>query len=171
MPPVRRSGRSPLAVMARDRQGNAEERGRAVTVPARRERPMFADLMDWLETEFPALPIMRPFTGGQLVRVEDYVDEGQHVVRAELPGIDPENDVDITVQDGILTITAERREEKKEGGRSEFRYGSFSRSVSLPAGADEEDVTATYRDGILEVRTPLKEAKNPEPKHIAIAKR
>jgi HSP20 family protein len=141
-----------------------------VTVPARRERPMFADLMDWLESEFPALPIMRPFTGGHLVRVEDYVDEGQHVVRAELPGIDPESDVDITVQDGILTITAERREEKKEGGRSEFRYGSFSRSVSLPAGADEEDVTATYRDGILEVRTPLKEEKKPEPKHIAIAK-
>lgn len=141
-----------------------------MTVPARRERPMFGDLMDWFESEFPALPIMRPFIGGQLVRVEDFVDQGQYVVRAELPGIDPEKDVDITVENGILTITAERREEKKESGRSEFRYGSFSRSVRLPAGADEEDVTASYRDGILEVRTPLKEAKKPEPKRIAISK-
>jgi HSP20 family molecular chaperone IbpA len=42
--------------------------------------------------------------------------------------------------------------------------------VSLPAGADEDNVSATYRDGILEVRTPLKEEKKPEAKHIAIAK-
>jgi HSP20 family protein len=141
-----------------------------MTVPARRERPMFADLMDWLETDFPALPIMRPFTGGQLMRVEDYVDEGQYVVRAELPGIDPEKDVDITVDDGVLTIRAERQEEKKEGGRSEFRYGSFTRSVSLPAGADEENVAASYRDGILEVRAPVRAATKPEPKKIAVAK-
>ena len=141
-----------------------------MTVPARRERPRFAELMDWLEGEFPALPIMRPFTGGQLMRLEDFVEGGQYVVRAELPGIDPESDVDITVDDGVLTVKAERREEKKEGGRSEFRYGSFSRSASLPAGADEENVTATYRDGILEVRVPLKEGEKPEPKRIEIAK-
>jgi HSP20 family molecular chaperone IbpA len=113
---------------------------------------------------------MRPFTGGQLMRVEDYVDEGQYVVRAELPGIDPEKDVDITVDDGVLTIRAERQEEKKEGGRSEFRYGSFTRSVSLPAGADEENVAASYRDGILEVRAPVRAATKPEPKKIAVAK-
>jgi HSP20 family protein len=141
-----------------------------MTVPARRERPMFAELMDWLEGEFPALPIMRPFTGGQLMRVEDYVSEGQYVVRAELPGIDPEKDVEITVDDGVLTVKAERREEKKESGRSEFRYGSFTRSVTLPTGADEENVAASYRDGILEVRTPIKEATKAEPKRIAITK-
>jgi HSP20 family protein len=139
-----------------------------MTVPARRERPMFAELMDWLEGEFPALPIRRPFTAGQLMRVEDYVSEGQYVVRAELPGIDPEKDVEITVDDGVLTVKAERREEKKEGGRSEFRYGSFTRSVTLPTGADEENVAASYRDGILEVRTPIKEATKAEPKRIAI---
>ena len=141
-----------------------------MAVPARRERPMFADLMDWLEGEFPALPIMRPFTGVQPMRVEDYVSEGQYVVRAELPGIDPEKDVDITVENGVLTIKAERQEEKKEGGRSEFRYGSFTRSVTLPPGADEESVAASYRNGILEVRTTLKEEKKPEPKRIAITR-
>jgi HSP20 family molecular chaperone IbpA len=91
-------------------------------------------------------------------------------LRAELPGIDPEKDVEITVDDGVLTVKAERREEKKEGGRSEFRYGSFARSVTLPAGADEENVAASYRDGILEVRTPIKEATKGEPKRIMITK-
>jgi HSP20 family molecular chaperone IbpA len=141
-----------------------------MTVPARRERPLFADLMDWVEGEFPALPFMRPFSGARPVRVEDYVSEGQYVVRVELPGIDPEKDIEITVDDGVLTVRAERREEKKEGGRSEFRYGSFARSVTLPTGADEENVAASYRDGILEVRTPIKEATKAEPKRIAINK-
>ena len=139
-----------------------------MAVPARRERPMFTEFMDWLEGELPALP--RPFSGGQLMRVEDYVSEEQYVVRAELPGIDPEKDVEITVDDGVLTVKAERREEKKESGRSEFRYGSFTRSVTLPSGADQENVAASYRDGILEVRTPIKEATKAEPKRIAIAK-
>jgi HSP20 family molecular chaperone IbpA len=126
--------------------------------------------MDWLEGEFPSLPTMRPFSGGNLVRVEDFASEGQYVLRAELPGIDPEKDVEITVDDGVLTVKAERREEKKEGGRSEFRYGSFARSVTLPAGADEESIAASYRDGILEVRTPIKEATKAEPKRISITK-
>ena len=141
-----------------------------MAVPARRERPMFTEFMDWLEGEFPALPSMRPLASGQPMRVEDYVSEGQYVVRAEVPGIDPEKDVEITVDDGVLTVKAERREEKKEGGRSEFRYGSFTRSVTLPSGADQENVAASYRDGILEVRTPIKEAAKAEPKRIAIAK-
>ena len=141
-----------------------------MAVPARRERPMFTEFMDWLEGEFPALPSMRPFAGGQPMRVEDYVSEGQYVVRAEVPGIDPEKDVEITVDDGVLTVKAERQEEKKEAGRSEFRYGSFTRSVTLPRGADQENVAASYRDGILEVRTPIKEATKAEPKRIAIAK-
>ena len=92
------------------------------------------------------------------------------MVRSELPGIDPEKDVEITVDDGVLTVKAERREEKKEGGRSEFRYGSFTRSITLPTGADEDNVAASYRDGILEVRTPIKEATKAEPKRIAITK-
>jgi HSP20 family protein len=136
-------------------------------VPAKRERPMFADLVDWLEGEFPGLPMMRPF-GGQVLRVEDYVDDGQYVIRAELPGVDPNNDVDLTVENGVLTIKAERREEKREGRRSEFRYGSFTRSVTLPSGADEENVSATYKDGILEVRIPLKPEQKPERKRITI---
>lgn len=136
----------------------------------KRERSTFADLVDWLESEFPAIPALRPFAGLQMMRVEDFQEGDDYVVRAELPGIDPDTDVDLAIHDGVLTIKAERREERKDPHRSEFRYGSFSRSVSLPAGSDENKVTATYRDGILEIRVPLKEEQKTEPRHITIAK-
>jgi HSP20 family protein len=141
-----------------------------MTTPARRERPMFAELVDWLEGGFPGLPV-RPFVGSQVMRVEDFVEGNQYVLRAELPGIDPDNDVELTVDNGVLTIKAERQEEKKEGGRSEFRYGSFTRSVTLPTGADEDAVAATYDDGILEVRVGIEEAKTPEAKRITIGRK
>ncbi len=98
------------------------------------------------------------------MKVEEFRDGDMLVVRAEMPGIDPDKDVEITVADGMLHLSAERRSETKtedkKGFRSEFRYGSFSRSVRLPAGAGEEDVKATYTDGILEVRIPVDEKSN-----------
>jgi HSP20 family protein len=141
-----------------------------VTTLMRRERPLFTDLFDWLEGEFPALPVFRPLIGAQMVRVEDYVDDGHYVLRAELPGIDPKKDVDIMIENDVLTIKAERREEKKDGHHSEFRYGAFTRSISLPGGVDEDDVTAKYTSGILEVRIGIKPEVKPEPKHISITK-
>ena len=93
---------------------------------------------------------------GSWLRVEEYRDAGTLVVKAEVPGIDPDKDVDITLAGGELHIDV-RHEEKSEhkdkrGYRSEFRYGTFSRTVSLPAAVDEKDIRATYKDGILEVR-------------------
>ncbi len=93
------------------------------------------------------------------LKVEEFQEGGQLVVRAEMPGIDPDKDVEITVSDHVLHLRAERRSESrtedKKGYRSEFRYGSFSRSLHLPTGATEDDVKATYADGILEVRIPI----------------
>ena len=132
----------------------------------RRERPMFGELFDWLEGEFP--PRFRPFAGGHAMRVEDYVEGGQYILRAELPGIDPAKDVEVTVRDGVLSVKAERREEKREGQRSEFRYGAFARTISLRAGAEENDVTATYKDGILEIRAGLKAEETAEAKQIRV---
>ncbi|MCU1522227.1 MAG: Hsp20/alpha crystallin family protein, partial [Arthrobacter sp.] len=87
------------------------------------------------------------------------------VVRAEVPGIDPDNDVDVSVSEGMLHIKAEREEKSehksKSGYRSEFRYGSFQRSIALPPGAKEEDITASYKDGVLEIRAPAP-ARPPE---------
>ena len=101
------------------------------------------------------------------IRLEDEIENGQYLVRAEIPGIDPAKDVDITVHDGQLTIKAERTEKKETNGRSEFSYGSFVRSISLPAGAKEDDIKATYDKGILTVSVPVPETA-PAEKRIQV---
>lgn len=78
---------------------------------------------------FESVPTWRPFED-HLIRVEDHVEDGHYILRAELLGVDPAKDVDVSVRDGQLTIKAERTEKKEEGTRSEFRYGSFYRSIS-----------------------------------------
>ena len=96
---------------------------------------------------------------GPPIRIEDFVAEGRYVVRAELPGVDPGKDVEVDVRGGSLTIRAERGEETKVRHRSEFRYGSFERTVPLPRGGNEDDVKASYKNGVLEVSVGLGEAK------------
>ncbi|EMY32875.1 molecular chaperone [Arthrobacter crystallopoietes BAB-32] len=115
-------------------------------------------------------PLRRMFEGemdASSIRVEELVDGNTLIVRAELPGIDPEQDVDISVAEEHLHIHAQRRERKEERGkdryRSEFRYGSFSRSIQLPKGVRNDDISATYRDGVLEVRAPLPPQTEQEP--------
>lgn len=125
--------------------------------PARRQAPhLFPDLREWLDA--PWAPLL-PFSAASLFRVEDYVKDNNYIVRAELPGMDPDKDIDITAENGRLTIHAERREEHKEAHRSEFRYGSFTRTVALPDKADIEHISATYDKGILELIVPVPEAK------------
>jgi HSP20 family protein len=123
------------------------------TLTRRDYRGPFGDMVEWLEAPWT---ILRPVTGHPM-RVEDFVEDGSYVVRAELPGIDPEKDVEVMVAKGILTIKAERREESTGKHHSEFHYGTFSRSMTLPAGADEEHIEASYGHGILEVTVKLTE--------------
>lgn len=115
--------------------------------------------LEWPDTLFGRRFFDWPALEESFPKVEEYEDEGMMVVRAEMPGIDPDHDVEITVTDGVLRIKAERRQEtkveEKKGFRSEFQYGAFTRSVTLPAGVTEQDVTASYTDGILEVRLPI----------------
>jgi HSP20 family protein len=126
--------------------------------------------------EFPELwrKFFEPESLGSWLRVEEFVDGNDHVVRAEMPDIDPEHDVEVTIAEGVLQIRAKReaRSEKKdkESYRSEFRYGSFVRSVPLPVGASEEDVKATYADGILEVRVPIGEEAKPAVTKVPVTK-
>jgi HSP20 family protein len=129
-------------------------------------RTMFPDLADWLESPWTGPP---PFTVAQLFRVEEVAQDDRYVIRAELPGLDPEEDIEVTVDGRTLTIHAERRQEDNEPYRSEFRYGSLTRSVRLPAKVDATDVTARYEKGILEVSVPVREVK-PEGSRVAIEK-
>lgn len=113
------------------------------------------DLFEDFPTEF-RLP-----HGEHVIRIEESEADGVYQLRAELPGVDPDKDISISVDDGVLTVQAERIEEKKDKQHSEFRYGSFSRSVRLPAGVRDEDVTASYDQGVLTVRAPIGEAAKP----------
>lgn len=120
--------------------------------------------LDWPEWPFRCRLFDLPerWTGlleGTELKVEEFEDGDQMVVRVEAPGIDPERDVELTIDDHALRIRVERRQERStedaKGYRSEFRYGSFMRMIDLPAGVTEQDVTAEYVDGVLEVRLPV----------------
>lgn len=98
----------------------------------RRSGPYWTDFQELAE---------RLFEGGpdrSWLRVEEFVEDKTLVVRAELPGIDPDKDVDLEVTDGQLRIKAHREEKseqkEKDSYRSEFRYGSFSRTIPCPPG-------------------------------------
>ncbi len=85
-------------------------------------------------------------------------EDGNLVLRADVPGIKPE-EVKIEVEDDILTISGEHEETKeekeKEYVRRERRYGSFYRSMALPAGVDPKAIKAETKDGVVEVTVPL----------------
>ena len=144
---------------------------------ARREpRGEAADVFGRFDRMFEEWARMMPFSrwreAEELIRVEEFRDDGTLVIRADLPGIDPESDVELTVSHGMLHIEAERREEEKreEKGyvRRELRYGSLSRSLPLPEGVTEADIAATYKDGVLEIR--IAEPKREPARKIAISK-
>ncbi len=95
----------------------------------------------------------------------DLVESGdEFVLRADLPGLS-ENDVNIELEDSVLTVSGERKsehEERKEGYyRLERASGSFSRSLTLPEGVDPEKVQANFARGVLEVRIPKPEQRKP----------
>ena len=117
------------------------------------------------------LPDFMDWPDRRSLRIEESRSDDALTIRVEIPGIDPEKDVDITVRDGVLTIIAERREHKEHaaagGFRSEFRYGSFIRQVVLPADCAIDDIEATYESGILEVAVPMTEHTS-EAQHIEV---
>ena len=137
-------------------------------VASQRHRPTWPDISEFF-AGLPSWPdVRRPMFGGHHpIKVEDEVKDGRYTLHAELPSVDPAKDVDVTVRNGVLTIRAERSERKETHGRSEFSYGSFTRAVTLPAGADEESITASYDKGILTVTVPLEEPETPE-RHVAV---
>ena len=134
------------------------------TILRRDPRTVVPDLIVWFEAPFVTL---RPYLA-QPIRVEEYTADGRYIVKAELAGLDPAKEAEVIVGDGYLTIRAERHDTVEGPHRSEFRYGVFSRTLSLPADANPDDVTAGYADGILTVTVGVKEAQADQVRKIEI---
>jgi HSP20 family protein len=90
------------------------------------------------------------------------------VVRAELAGIDPAKDLEVSVGAGYLLIHAARSSHVEGKHRSEFRYGAFSRTLELPPGADPDSVTADYTHGILTIKVAIKGEQDAAVKSIPV---
>jgi HSP20 family protein len=106
---------------------------------------------DWFTEQFAELD-------AEQIAVEEFEENGMQVIRAVLPGLDPDSDIEVTIADGMLHIRAERRREEKTEEphyyRREIRYGAFHRTLPLPPECGDDDVAAEYTDGILTVRVP-----------------
>ncbi len=110
--------------------------------------------------------------GREAMTVADWVptvditeDEKEYLIKAEIPEVD-KKDVKVTIQDGVLTIQGERKQEKEEKGkrfhRVERSYGTFLRSFSLPEDATEDNIKAEFKDGMLYVHLPKSEKARPK---------
>ncbi|MEP7216916.1 MAG: Hsp20/alpha crystallin family protein [Anaerolineaceae bacterium] len=97
--------------------------------------------------------------------------DGTLLVQAELPGVDQE-DIEVNVEGGMLTISGEKRCETKEEEKghtySERFFGSFQRSISIPQGVDQSKIEAKLKHGVLEVRVPLPASAKSEATKVEI---
>ena len=120
-------------------------------------------------------------TGKENLTVADWMPtvdisetESEYLIKAELPEVRKE-DVKVTVENGVLTLQGERRQEKEEKGRRFHRversYGSFVRSFTLPESVDEGGVKAEYKDGVLALHLPKSEKVKPKAIDVKVAKR
>ncbi len=98
--------------------------------------------------------------------------DGEYLIKAELPEVKKE-DVKVTVENGVLTLQGERRQDKEEKGKKYHRversYGSFVRSFTLPESIDESGVKAEYKDGVLNLHLPKSEKVKPKAIEVKVA--
>lgn len=104
-------------------------------------------------------------------QIEVERQDGNLVVRADLPGVDP-SDVNVEVDDGVLSISGERRDERREERDGAFRterfYGRFHRAIPLPEGADDARVEARFENGVLDVTIPVPKQEQRRPKRVEV---
>jgi HSP20 family protein len=137
------------------------------------------ELQDRLSSAFGLAPV-RPTEGGKetmtvarwypLVDITE--DDKEYVIKAELPEIRRE-DVRVTVENGVLTLSGERKYEQEEKGRKYHRveraYGNFVRSFTLPDDADPGKVAAEFKDGVLRIRVTKQEQARPKTIEVKVA--
>jgi HSP20 family protein len=103
--------------------------------------------------------------------VDLYEDKDNVIVKAELPGMKKE-DIDVSLREGMLTISGERKFEREEGKgetyRSERFFGRFQRSVVLPTAVNDAKVNAAYKDGILTITLPKSEEAKPKQIEVSV---
>jgi HSP20 family protein len=117
---------------------------------------VLARLRDNVIAPFEAGIGLFPFVAHE-IRIEQLHRNGRLVVRAELPGIDPDNSLHLAIGGGRLYLHVERAPQEQAAGHSEFRYGRLSRVVALPSGVIAESATARYERGVLEVSLAMGE--------------
>lgn len=130
--------------------------------PANTLANWFGDLFD---DDFFRLPAPRETTSWT-PRVDVVEDEHAYHLHAELPGLD-KKDIDVSVENGVLTLSGERKFEKKEEKDDGYRYyersyGSFCRSFRLPEHVDPNAIKATHKNGVLELTLPKSEKAKPK---------
>ncbi len=136
------------------------------------------ELQSRLSTLFGRAPIRKNGAKDEALAVAEWAplvdiveDDNEYLIKAELPDV-KKDEVKVTVQDDVLTITGERQYEKEEKEKKYHRveraYGSFARSFTLPEDADGEKVAAEFKDGVLKVHLPKSEKARPKSIEVKI---
>lgn len=121
----------------------------------------FRELERWAR-DFPRFPrLFEEFEEGEegfALPVESFVKDGNLVVRADIPGLEPK-DIELSVLGNVLTIKGERKDEKEVKKENYFRreisYGAFERHVTLPQGIETDKIKANFKNGVIEVMMPM----------------
>jgi HSP20 family protein len=140
--------------------------------PAREINSLQQEMNRLFSSFFDTTATAQPTGVRRWIPAMDVVETDDHfVLRADLPGMS-EQDVDLSLEDNVLTVSGERKvehEERREGYyRVERASGSFSRSLTLPEGVDGDAITATFDKGVLEIRIPKPEARKPRKLQIQV---
>ncbi len=142
-------------------------------IPELNSRSPYSHLREQLNRLFDVSTSRAPESFGDWSPALDaFEDKDKYVVSLELPGMKRE-DISVTVHDGVLTVSGERKSEQdaKTGAvhRSERYYGKFTRSVSLPPTAKTDKVAASYKDGVLQIELPKAEEAKPKSIEVKIS--
>lgn len=138
----------------------------------------FRDVDDMFERVFADTMRRWPRTSNDERRVYDWAPaadvsetDGEYLIKAELPEVGKDY-LNITVQEGVLTLAGERKEEKREDNEKVHRierfHGSFSRRFTLPDDADEQGIKAESKDGVLVIHIPKQKVAHPQPRQIQV---
>jgi len=130
---------------------------------------VFEDMERWMDQVFGTTPVSDDAVSWRPA-FDVHETDKEYILTADLPGMD-KKDVNITVSDGVLEVSGERKFEKEENKDyyyREIRYGKFCRRFNLPEDANQEDIKAKFKNGVLTLNIAKAEVAQPEVKKIAI---